>query len=38
MHLLWPNFTFNFIDLPSDYLAMTKMYYDRQCRGCHQQL
>ena len=38
MHLLWPNFTFSFIDLPADYLALTKNYYDRQCRFCHQQL
>ena len=38
LHLLYPNFTFNFVDLPRDFLALTKMYYDRQCRNCHQQL
>ena len=35
LHLLYPNFTFNFIDLPKDFLALTKAYYDRQCRNCH---
>ena len=38
LHLLTTYFTFNLIELPSDFQTLVKQYYTRQCRGCRQQL
>jgi len=38
LHLLTTYFSFNFVEIPSDFQKLVKQYYTRQCRGCRKQL